>query len=53
MTEARKQFRLAADHEGHKNTGQVRTRYGRFKSTKHDYAKAKPVDLPAKEVKRG
>jgi integrase len=30
---------IAADHEGHKNTTLVRERYGRFKPTKHDYAK--------------
>lgn len=30
---------IAADHLGHKNTTLVRERYGRFKPTKHDYAK--------------
>lgn len=46
---------IAADHEGHKNTGMVRSRYGRFKPTKHDYAKAKPVEIaaPAKGKKHG
>jgi integrase len=31
---------IAADHLGHKDTSLVRTTYGRFKPTKHDYAKA-------------
>lgn len=33
---------IVADHEGHKDTAMVRSTYGRFKPTKHDYAKAKP-----------
>lgn len=42
---------IAADHLGHKNTSMVRDNYGRFKSTKHDYAKAKVV--AAAPAKRG
>ena len=34
---------IVADHEGHKNTTLVRERYGRFKPTKHDYAKGATV----------
>ncbi len=43
---------IAADHLGHKGTSLVRDNYGRFKSTKHDYAKAKPVETPAPMKKR-
>jgi integrase len=33
---------IVANHEGHKNTTLVRERYGRFKPTRHDYAKVGP-----------
>jgi hypothetical protein len=43
---------IAADHLGHKNTTLVRTNYGRFKTTKHDYAKAPISTNPATTASR-
>jgi integrase len=42
---------IVADHEGHKNTTLVRERYGRFKPTKHDYAKGQQVEPKGKRGK--
>lgn len=43
---------IPADHAGHKNTNLVRTVYGRFKPTAHDYAKA-PPKAEQKNVRAG
>ncbi len=36
---------IVAEHEGHKNTTLVRERYGRFKPTRHDYAKERATGV--------
>ena len=43
---------IVADHLGHKDTSLVRRVYGRFKPTKHDYAKAAPAKGPEKPAVR-
>jgi integrase len=44
---------IAADHLGHKDTSLVRRNYGRFKPTKHDYAKAAGTSVtPLKQPKQ-
>ncbi len=42
---------IVADHLGHENTTQVRERYGRFKPTKHDYAKKPEQSADVKPIK--
>lgn len=43
---------IAADHLGHKDTSLVRTTYGRFKPTKHDYAKAAGTSVTPIKTKK-
>lgn len=40
---------IIADHEGHKNTTLVRENYGKFRSTRHDYAKRPTIGLAKEE----